>query len=235
MTDISCEINGVDMLSDLAERIRKRLPDIPTTQIRSEICEIARRFFVESESWRIERQTLLVLKDQTEATLPLSAGVEPVRIFRMYWVDPYYNADCLIPERQDVLRSANVSVSANPDYIVDQYFYLKDPRTIVFNQPWQKDTTLYMNLVIAPMRMGGEIPYNLYERYRDTIESGVMASFLMFPNRKFTDYNLGALKLKEFNDGIRAAKNKHLRDMRQGRPTYRGPNEHIAGYRTRNF
>lgn len=120
-----------------------------------------------------------------------------------------------LPLQSRICRTLQLSAEKDSAHAIGD---VQTDGTIVLDEPFTTDTTLYLRVSLAPSTQSLDAPEVLFEDWADAMVSGAVARLQMQPGREWSQPNMAAAHQQRFEQGIDEAKTASAhRSMRTGR------------------
>ena len=231
----------IDGLSNSADFLQQSLPGIPLKILKDRYSEVLIDFSQKTEIWRYVFERLSVYKDTKLYDLKKEEGQDIHRI-----VDVFVSDGCgcereyKIPEGKGIQtgRYGGSSINDHSHHSNyhglqsrrdgshqsynnrDQWWYSPEPNKIMFNECFCDDGCLRLELVLRPERGTTNFPPALLDKYKESIEFGVLAKAMMMPNQQWSDIKFAQYYKEQYDQAIIVTKREYKNNMLSGRPAY---------------
>lgn len=213
-------------ISNVYPKVRIEAPGAPEPLIVDVVGDALRDFFREAEVWRHTSPTLLdwsvgvnfpALVAGTE--LPANTRIKRIDLVK-YASDgtnlkpvPFYtrqHLDGAIPDWEVRTSNSPQAWTADPT---------PDLARLVPGAAATQAGVLQIRTIVVPTSTMTDVPNFFYDEFHDLWRFGALHRLLKMPGRDWTDTQMAAFYLEQFNDGVKVAKSRAEADY--GQPKHR--------------
>lgn len=181
-----------------------KLPECPVPLVEHELKRAAQDFFRDTKSWQITLPTVPVLANAefTTITAPEGSALESIIV-------AWYDGQKILPTTADELSKDfgddwELHTGTPCRYIEETPGYLRlYPRPLA-----DASSGFKAKVAVTPASAAGGIPDNLAETYQDILSDGALSRLMIYPNKPWTNYELGGAALSRFGGAMAVLKTK---------------------------
>jgi hypothetical protein len=192
-----------------------QVPGCPNPVVRHELRRAAQALLTATRAWQENLAPLPVAAGQDEVTIaPTTPAQQQIVRIESVWLD----GQRLEPVTPDELDGATTDNWGTHTGAPSRYLQLTPGVLTLYPTPAANAITgLLVRVSLCPSDTATTIPDDLALRYSDEIQVGARARLMLYPNKPWSNPQLGITYAQDFNGAIGAAAAKAARAQVRGR------------------
>lgn len=189
------------------------VPDCPAPVVDNELLRAAQAFFTSTRAWQVILNPIAVTAGLSVITVPMDATLSLVRV-EAAWYDG---------QKVSLTTAAELDDQFNDDWRLhtgtpDRYLQLEAGVVMLYPVPVANATTgLKLRVAVQPSDTATGVPDEMAAKFWAQIEVGAKGRLMLYPNKPWTNVDLAAAFIQQFNGMVDTTRVSAARSYAGGR------------------